>query len=108
MSGIGIRPRNDYVIVERIEEKVSSLIIVLDSAKEKSLRCRVLATGPGELQDDGRRKEPQVKTGDTVLIERWAGQEFKTPSGAKKFLVDRKESERLWVHEWEILAVLED
>lgn len=43
-----IQPRNDYVLVQRLEEPQKGRIIVPDVAKEKGIKGKVLATGPGK------------------------------------------------------------
>jgi len=41
-----IRPRNDRVLIERIEEPQKGLIIAPEIAKEKSIKGKILAIGP--------------------------------------------------------------
>jgi chaperonin GroES len=74
-----IRPLDDRVVVEPLEaeEKTSGGILLPDSAKEKPQRGRVLAVGPGKLQDDGKRIAVAVAVGDEVLYGRYAGNEVK-------------------------------
>ena len=51
-----IRPLNDRVPVLRIneEEKTSGGIIIPDTAKEKPQEGKVVAAGPGKLDDGGK------------------------------------------------------
>ena len=67
------KPLNNYVLLERIEEesKTAGGIIIPDTAKEKPSRGRVIATGPGAIEN-GNRIPMGVKTGDTVLFAKWA------------------------------------
>ena len=74
-----INPLNDRVIVKRVEEetKTSGGIIIPDSAKEKPQEGKVIAVGPGKLDDTGKRVALEVKVGDRVLFSKWAGTEIK-------------------------------
>jgi chaperonin GroES len=77
---INVKPLHDRVLVKRVEEtgeqKVGGIIIP-DSAKEKPLQADVVAVGPGEYDDSGKRKALDVKVGDKVLIGKWSGTEVK-------------------------------
>ncbi len=79
MADLKIRPLDDRVVVEPLEaeEKTSGGILLPDSAREKPQRGRVLAVGPGKLQDDGKRLAIEVAVGDEVLYGRYAGNEIK-------------------------------
>jgi chaperonin GroES len=92
-----IRPLRDNVLLKRIdtEEKTKSGIIIPDTAKEKPVEAEIVAVGPGKRNDDGKRIEPEVKTGDRVLFGKWSGTEIEL--GGKKHLI---------LHEDEILAVI--
>ncbi len=72
-------PLYDRVLVKRVEEEARSAggIIIPDSAKEKPLRGKVLATGKGKLTDDGKLRTLAVKEGDVVLFGKYAGTEIK-------------------------------
>jgi co-chaperonin GroES (HSP10) len=43
-----IEPRNDYILVQRLEDPQRGAIIVPDVAKEKGIKGKVLAIGPGK------------------------------------------------------------
>ena len=77
MASEKIRPLEDRVVVEPLEaeEKTSGGILLPDTAREKPQRGRVLAIGPGKLQDDGKRLTVSVAVGDEVLYGRYAGNE---------------------------------
>jgi chaperonin GroES len=72
-----IEPLDDRVVVEPIEaEKITKGGIVLpDSAKEKPVKGKVVATGPGRLLETGKRVEVAVKKGDVVVYARYGGTE---------------------------------
>jgi chaperonin GroES len=74
-----VKPLGDRVLVKRVEpeEKVKGGIIIPDTAKEKPLEGKVVAVGAGRLDDNGKRVPPEVKTGDRVLIGKYAGTEVK-------------------------------
>lgn len=79
-SDLKLRPLGDKVIVEVIEEPqtTASGLVLPDTAKEKSQRGRVLATGPGKLLDNGEREPMDVAAGDTVLFAKYGGTELNT------------------------------
>ncbi len=72
-----IKPLDDRVVIERIEEdeKTAGGIFLPETAKEKPQRGRVIAVGPGKLTDDGDRAEIGVKKGDEVLFGKFGGTE---------------------------------
>jgi chaperonin GroES len=74
-----IRPLQDRIIVKRLEgeEKTKGGIIIPDSAKEKPMEGKVIAVGPGKLNEKGTRVPPEVKAGDKVLFGKYAGTEIK-------------------------------
>ncbi len=75
-----IIPTNDHLVVEAIEEDMKSLsgIIIPDTAsKEKPMKGKVLAVGPGKLTDDGKRLPMDIQEGDTVLFSKYGPTEVK-------------------------------
>jgi chaperonin GroES len=74
-----VGPLHDLIIVQRLEGAgpLAGTIIIPDSAKEKPQRGTVIAAGTGRLNDDGTRVPLEVKTGDTILFGKFAGQEIK-------------------------------
>jgi chaperonin GroES len=93
-----IRPLGDRVVLEAIEreEKTASGIVLPETAKEKPQEGRVIAVGPGRLDDKGNRIALDVKEGDRVIFSKYAGTEVKY--GEKEYLILR---------ESDILAVIE-
>lgn len=67
-----IEPRNDMVLIERIEDKRMGRILFPDIAKEKSIKGKILAVGPGKMIEGINggmvRRPPEVKVGDIVLF----------------------------------------
>ncbi|MFC1832882.1 co-chaperone GroES [Thermodesulfobacteriota bacterium] len=74
-----IRPLSDRLLVQRLEEKDRSAggIIIPDSAKEKQARGKVIAAGPGKVDDSGKRVKLQVKKGNIVLFSQYGGTDVK-------------------------------
>ena len=79
MAKINIKPLSDRVLVRRLEDdeeqKVGGIIIP-DTAKEKPQEAKVVAVGPGRLEE-GKHVAPEVKKGDKVLIGKYSGTEVK-------------------------------
>ena len=96
---MNIRPISNHVLLEAIEEdKVTKSGIVLpDSAeKEKPIKGRVLAAGPGKTNDRGELSPISVKVGDTVLFKKYGPDEVEIDG--KKYLM---------AEESDILAIIE-
>lgn len=74
-----LRPLNDRVLILRVEneEKTSGGIIIPDTAKEKPQEGRIVAVGPGKIDEDGKRRPLEVKEDDRVLFSKYAGTEIK-------------------------------
>ena len=76
---MAFRPLGDRVLVKRVDEesKTKGGIIIPDTAKEKPQEDEVIAVGPGARDEDGKRVELDVKTGDRILFGKWSGTEVK-------------------------------
>jgi len=74
-----IRPLQDRVIVKRIEEeeKTAGGIIIPDTAKEKPQQGKIVATGKGKVNDEGKVMPLDVKVGDKILFGKYSGSEVK-------------------------------
>ena len=85
-----VKPLHDRVIIERIEErKTSSGIIIPETVSgEKPQRGRVVATGPGKMNNNQLTKLG-VKEGDEVLFGKYSGSEIKLDN--KEYLVMRED-----------------
>ncbi len=92
-----VRPLNDRILVVRQEEekKTAGGIIIPDTAKEKPMEGKVVATGPGKCDEKGNRVPMDVKTGDRVLFSKYAGTEIKIDN-----------VEHLFMREDDILGVI--
>jgi chaperonin GroES len=83
-----LRPLHDRVIVKRLEEERVSAggIVIPDSATEKPTRGKVIAAGEGRILEDGKVRPMSVKSGETVLFGKYAGQEIKIDGEELVFL----------------------
>jgi chaperonin GroES len=72
-----LRPLQDRVIVKQseAEEKTKSGILLPDAAKEKPTKGKVVAVGPGKLDDNGKAMEIGLRVGDTVYYGKYSGTE---------------------------------
>ncbi len=87
------------MFIEPIESEsmTKSGIVLPDTAeKEKPVRGKVIAVGPGKLNDKGERIPMSVKVGDTVLFKKYGPDEIELES--KKYLVGDED---------DILAIIE-
>ena len=88
---ISIKPLADRVLVKRLdqqEEQKIGGIIIPDTAKEKPQEAKVVAVGPGRLED-GKRVPLEVKKGDKVLIGKYSGTEVKLEG--EEYLIMRED-----------------
>jgi len=76
---MAFRPLGDRVLIRRVEEeaKTKGGIIIPDNAKEKPQEGEVVAVGPGDRDDDGKRIPMDLKPGDRILFGKWSGSEVK-------------------------------
>jgi chaperonin GroES len=97
-SKMKLKPLGGRVIVEPIEqeEMTAGGIILPETAKEKPQEGKILAAGPGDRDEDGKRIAMDVKVGDRILYAKYSGTEVKMDG--KKLLIMR---------ESDILAIVE-
>ena len=98
MAKVKIQPLNDKVVIEPLsaEEVTASGIVLPDTVdKEKPQQGKVMAVGPGKLNEDGERLPMSVKKGDTVLFTKYAPDE-----------VEIDGEEYLVIEEEKILAIV--
>ena len=93
-----VRPLADRILVKREDpsETVRGGIIIPDTAKEKPQEARVVAVGPGKVDDAGKRTPLELKKGDRILVGKYAGTEVKIDG-----------VEHLIMREDDVLAVIE-
>ncbi len=92
-----LKPLGDRVVVKmcEAEETTKSGIILAGKSEEKSQMAKVVKVGPGTLED-GKKIEMQVKEGDKVVLNQYAGTTVKYE--AEEFVI---------VKESDILAIAE-
>ncbi len=93
-----VRPLADRILVKREEpgDTVRGGIIIPDTAKEKPQEGKVIAAGPGRVDEQGKRVALEVKVGDRILIGKYAGTEVKIDG-----------EEHIILREDDVLAVIE-
>ena len=93
-----LRPLGDKILVKRVEAetKTKSGIVLPDTAKEKPQEGKVIAVGPGKVNDEGKKIALDVKAGDKVLFGKYSGNEIKIDN-----------VEHLIMREDDILAIIE-
>jgi chaperonin GroES len=87
---VNLRPLDDRVVVESLEaeEKTAGGILLPDTAKQKPQQGKVIAVGPGKLNDTGSRSALAVKVGDTVLFGKYSGSDVEV--GGREFKILRE------------------
>ncbi len=93
------KPLSNHLFIEPLEEEkvTKSGIVLPDSAeREKPMQGKIIAVGPGKLNEKGERVPMSVKVGDTVLFKKYGPDEVELEG--KKYLVGDEE---------DILAIIE-
>ncbi|AEV94813.1 co-chaperone GroES [Pediococcus claussenii] len=93
-----LKPLGDRVVLEVKEEEEQTVggIVLASNAKEKSQTGKVVAVGDGLVLDNGEKLPMSVKTGDTVIYDKYSGTEVTFENN--KYLV---------VHEKDLIAVID-
>src|SRR5687767_8325660 len=76
---VSIKPLEDRVVVQASEAETTTAsgIVIPDTAKEKPQEGKVLAVGPGRIDDNGNRVPLDVNVGDVVIYSKYGGTEVK-------------------------------
>jgi len=95
---VKIRPLDDRVIIKpnEAEDRTANGIYLPEGAKEKPMMGKVVAVGPGKLNDDGSRTALSVNKGDTVVYGKYAGTE-----------IDLNDEKHIIVRESELLGIVQ-
>lgn len=99
-----ITPLSDHVFLQSLDEEqtTKSGIVIPDTAeKQRPVRGKVVAIGPGRLNEDGERIAMSVKVGDVVLFKKYGPDEIELRDE------NGKKVEYLAAREEDILAILE-
>jgi len=94
-----IKPLSNHVFIEQIDEETttaSGIVIPETAEKERPMTGKVVAVGPGKVNEKGERQAMEVKVGDKVLFTKYGPNEIKV--GDKEYLVARED---------DILAIIE-
>jgi chaperonin GroES len=87
---VTLKPLGNRLVVEPLEqdEVTAGGIVIPETAKEKPQKGKVLSSGPGDRDEDGKRIPMDVSVGDTVLFAKYSGTEIKMDG--KKLLILRE------------------
>ena len=98
VTATSLKPLGDRIVVRPTprEEMTKSGIVLPDTAKERPQEGTILSIGPGRTLDDGSREAMDVKVGQKILFQKYAGTEFKL-----------EEEELLILSQKDVLAVIE-
>jgi len=94
-----IKPLSNHIFLEPVEEEKttkSGIVLPETAEKEKPIKGKIIAVGPGKLNDKGERNPMSVKVGDIVLFKKYGPDEIEIDD--KKYLVGDED---------DILAILE-
>lgn len=93
-----IQPLFDNVLIKPLEgeDKTPSGIVLPDTAKEKPQIGKVMAVGPGTVDEKGKPVKMTVKAGQKVMYKKWGGNEVKV--GTEEWMI---------VEQKDILAIVE-
>lgn len=94
-----LQPLSDRVIVQPLEEeeRTAGGLVLPDTAKERPQQGKIVAVGPGRVNDEGKRLEMSLKVGDRVVYAKYAGTEV--VHGGDEYLI---------MSESDILAVVQE
>ncbi len=98
-----LKPLSDHVIIEALREETRGGIIIPDTAdREKPIQGKVIAVGPGKLNDQGSRIPMSVRVGDKVLFRKYGPDEIKVTDPqtgkAHEYLIGREEDILAVIH----------
>jgi chaperonin GroES len=82
------KPLSNHVFLEPLEEEnvtKSGIVLPETVEKEKPVKGKVLAIGPGKLQENGTVRPMAVNIGDMVLFKKYGPDEIEMEG--KKYLV---------------------
>ena len=93
-----IRPLADRVVIKKLEaeEKTASGIVLPGTAKEQPQMAEVLEVGPGGIVD-GKEITMELKVGDKVIFQKYAGTEVKIEGNEYRvYICDKRKYYRKW------------
>jgi chaperonin GroES len=99
-----IIPLSDHVFLQSLTEEQttkSGIVIPETAEKERPVRGKIVAVGPGKLNDKGERVPLSVKVGQIVLFKKYGPDEIELRDETGKKV------EYLAAREEDILAIIE-
>ena len=98
-----LKPLSNHVVVQRSKVKRSKGGILLpDTAQEKPKEGKVVAVGPGKLNEEGEFESMSVKSGDEVLFPTYGGVQI-----SESEMGQGDDMDLIIIREDEILAIIE-
>ncbi|HDH31473.1 MAG TPA: co-chaperone GroES [Candidatus Wolfebacteria bacterium] len=85
---MNLKPLSNHIFIEPIEEEKttkSGIVLPETVEKEKPIKGKVIAVGPGKLNEKGDRIPMSVKVNDIVLFKKYGPDEIEFEG--KKYLV---------------------
>jgi chaperonin GroES len=95
-----LTPLSNHVFIEQEKEETvtkSGIVLPESAEKEKPMKGKIVAVGPGKLNEKGERIPMAVKVGDTVIFKKYGPDEVEINN--KKYLVGDED---------DILAIIEE
>jgi chaperonin GroES len=85
-----LEPLNDRIVVKanEQEQQTTSGIYIPDTAQERPQEGKVIAVGPGRIDDNGKRIPMEVAKGDSIIYSKYGGTEFK--EDGEEYLIMRE------------------
>jgi len=89
---VTIKPLEDRILVSPLEAETTTAsgLVIPETAKEKPQEGKVLAVGPGRVDDKGVRVPMDIKVGDVVIYSKYGGTEVKY-SGEEYLLLNARD-----------------
>ena len=85
---MNFKPLSNHLFIEPLEEEKKSkggIVLPETAEKEKPIKGKVIAVGPGKMNDRGEIYGMAVKVGDVVLFKKYGPDEVEVDG--KKYLV---------------------
>jgi chaperonin GroES len=89
---VTIKPLEDRILIQPLEAETTTAsgLYIPDTAKEKPQEGKVVAVGPGRVDDSGKRIPLDVAEGDVVIFSKYGGTEVKY-DGAEYLLLNARD-----------------
>jgi chaperonin GroES len=99
IKNMNLKPLSNHVVIEPEKEETvtkSGIVLPESAEKERPMKGKIIAVGPGKLNDKGERIPMSVKVGDVVIFKKYGPDEIEIED--KKYLVGDED---------DILAIVE-